>query len=120
MGFRRRLRSLPGHEVRHSHSLGVVFSRRVYEESWPFLELGYPERARYNEMYTTWNPSGFDSDAWTSLFAENGLRMFAFTTKHHEGFSMFDTRTRVKNRVDWTAPGGPKIETCDLPYSIME
>ena len=33
---------------------------------------------------------------------------------------MFDTRTRVRNRVHWTAPGGSKIEDCDLAYSIME
>jgi alpha-L-fucosidase len=78
-------------------------------ESWPFLGLSYAERARYNEMYRTWNPTGFDADAWASLFAENGLRMFAFTTKHHEGFSMFDTRTRVKQRVRWDAPGSPQL-----------
>ena len=53
-------------------------------------------------------------------FKESGMKMFAFTTKHHEGFSMFDTRTRVKNRANWTAAGGPKIESCDLAYSIME
>ena len=89
-------------------------------ESWPFLELSFQERARYNEMYRTWNPTSFDADAWTSLFAENGLRMFAFTTKHHEGFSMFDTRTRVKQRVRWDAPQGPELENCDLAYSMME
>jgi alpha-L-fucosidase len=89
-------------------------------ESWPFLELSYEERAHYNEMYRSWNPSGFDADAWASLFAENGLRMFAFTTKHHEGFSMFDTRTHVKQRVRWDAAAGPELEDCDLAYSIME
>lgn len=89
-------------------------------ESWPFLELSYQQKARYNQMYRTWNPGGFDANAWASLFAENGLRMFAFTTKHHEGFSMFDTGTRVKQRVRWDAPGGPQLEDCDLAYSIME
>ena len=89
-------------------------------ESWPFLDLSYAERAHYNQMYKTWNPTGFDADEWTSLFAESGLRMFAFTTKHHEGFSMFDTRTRVKQRVRWDAPGGPALEDCDLAYSMME
>jgi len=48
------------------------------------------------------------------------MQMFAFTAKHHEGFSMFDTKTRVKQRVNWTAPGGPTLEDCDLAYSIME
>ena len=90
------------------------------KESWPFLDLNYEERAHYNQIYKTWNPTGFDADEWTSLFAENGLRMFAFTTKHHEGFSMFDTRTRVRQRVRWDAPGGPALENCDLAYSIME
>jgi alpha-L-fucosidase len=90
------------------------------KESWPFLELSYKERAHYNEMYKTWNPGSFDADAWASLFAENGLRMFAFTTKHHEGFSMFDTRTRVKQRVRWDASASPQLENCDLAYSIME
>jgi alpha-L-fucosidase len=89
-------------------------------ESWPLLDLSYQERAHYNQMYKTWNPTGFDADEWTSLFAESGLRMFAFTTKHHEGFSMFDTRTRVKQRVRWDAPGGPALEDCDLAYSMME
>lgn len=89
-------------------------------ESWPFLDLSYAERAHYNQMYKSWKPTGFDADEWTSLFAESGLRMFAFTTKHHEGFSMFDTRTRVKQRVRWDAPGGPALEDCDLAYSMME
>jgi alpha-L-fucosidase len=89
-------------------------------ESWPFLDLSYAERAHYNQLYKTWNPTGFDAAEWTSLFAESGLRMFAFTTKHHEGFSMFDTRTRVKQRVRWDAPAGPALEDCDLAYSMME
>jgi hypothetical protein len=54
------------------------------------------------------------------LFRESGMKMFAFTTKHHEGFSMFDTKTRVRQRANWIAPGGPALEGCDLAYSIME
>lgn len=89
-------------------------------ESWPFLTMSLEDRQRYNSLYHSWNPAGFDADAWMNAFQESGMKMFAFTTKHHEGFSMFDTKTRVKNRADWTAPGGPKIESCDLAYSIME
>jgi alpha-L-fucosidase len=55
-----------------------------------------------------------------SLFQESGMKMFAFTSKHHEGLSMFDTKTRVCQRANWTASGGLKIESCDLAYSIME
>ncbi len=89
-------------------------------ESWPFLDMSFEDRQKYNSLYKTWNPSGFDADHWMNIFAESGMKMFAFTSKHHEGFSMFDTRTRVRNRANWTAAGGPAIESCDLPYSIME
>jgi alpha-L-fucosidase len=89
-------------------------------ESWPFLPMSFEDRQRYNHLYQTWNPTGFDADQWTDIFKESGMKMFTFTTKHHEGFCMFDTKTRVRNRANWTAPGGPKIEDCDLAYSIME
>ena len=99
---------------------GIYSVAGFTHESWPFLELSYEQRARYNEMYGTWHPTGFDADAWTSLFAESGLRMFALTTKHHEGFSMFNTRSRVKQRVHWNMTGGPGLEDCDFAYSIMD
>jgi alpha-L-fucosidase len=99
---------------------GIYSITRQAHESWPYLSMSFPDRHHYNELYKTWNPKGFDANLWTSLFAEAGARMFAFTTKHHEGFSMFDTRTRVRSRANWIAPGGPKIENCDLAYSIME
>lgn len=89
-------------------------------ESWPFLPMSFEDRQAYNNLYKTWNPVGFDAESWLDVFKESGMKMFAFTTKHHEGFCMFDTRTRVKNRANWTAAGGPKIESCDLAYSIME
>ena len=99
---------------------GIYSVAGFLHESWPFLDLSFQKRARYNELYKTWNPSGFNADEWTSLFAENGMRMFAFTTKHHEGFSMFHTKTRVRQRIRWDAPGKPQIEDCDLAYSIAE
>ena len=89
-------------------------------ESWPFLPMSFADRGAYNELYKNWNPAGFDANRWMEDFKDSGLKMFAFTTKHHEGFSMFDTRTRVKRRTNWTAPGGPAMEDCDLAYSIME
>ena len=89
-------------------------------ESWPFLGMSFEDRQAYNSLYKTWNPVGFDAESWMDVFKESGMKMFAFTTKHHEGFCMFDTGTRVKSRANWTAAGGPGVESCDLAYSIME
>ena len=99
---------------------GLYSIIRQEKESWPLLKKTNAEKQAYFDMYKTWNPAGFNANEWMNLFSESGMKMFAFTTKHHEGFSMFDTKTRVKKRVNYLAPGGPVIEDCDLAYSIME
>lgn len=88
--------------------------------SWPFLKMSNEQRQAYQDLYRTFNPTNFDANAWMDFFQTNGVKVVAFTTKHHDGFSMFDTHARVRRRVNWTAPGGPKIEDCDLAYSVME
>jgi alpha-L-fucosidase len=90
------------------------------DASWPFLKMSNAERQQYQQLYLKFNPVDFDAGGWMKLFQTNGIRLVAFTSKHHDGFSMFDTRTRVARRMNWTAEGGPKVEECDLAYSIME
>jgi alpha-L-fucosidase len=99
---------------------GLYCFQGAGDTSWPFLDLPYPEKQAYQQIYKSWNPTNFNAGEWMRLFKENGLKMFAFTANHHEGFNMFDTKARIKKRVNWTAPGGPAIEDCDLAYSIME
>ena len=89
-------------------------------ESWPYLKMDNAHRAGYASQAKTWNPTGFDAEEWMRIFEQSGMRCFAFTTKHLDGFSMFDTRTRVKRQVNWVAEGGPRIEECDEAFSIME
>jgi alpha-L-fucosidase len=104
---------------------GIYSIWQLQKESWPYLGhvppyFDFAKRQEYNELYKTWNPQGFNAEQWMQHFENWGMKMFAFTSKHHEGFSMFDTQTRVKKRVNWIAPGGPKLEDCDLAYSIRE
>lgn len=89
-------------------------------ESWPYLTMSFEERQAYQELYKSWYPADFDATAWMDFFAESGAKMFAFTSKHHDGFSLFNTKARVRKRVNWLAPNGPVIEDCDEAYSIME
>jgi alpha-L-fucosidase len=97
-----------------------VYSLWETGESWPLLDYSYEQRQEYQQLYQKFNPTDFNADDWMELFQRAGLKVFAFTSKHHDGFSMFDTKTHVKRRVNWTAPGGPALEDCDVAYSIME
>ncbi len=64
----------------------------------------------YDNLYKRFNPTEFDADAWMALAAEAGMKYVVFTTKHHDGFSMFYTE-----QVRWPdTPGRP------LRYSIAE
>lgn len=89
-------------------------------ESWSFLPLTDKERQQYLERIHDWNPTRFDAGAWMDFFERAGFKAFAITTKHHEGFSLWDTRTRVTRRPRYDGPDGPVIEDCDVAYSVME
>lgn len=99
---------------------GLYSLLHLQGESWPFLNMENEQKQAYQQLYQRFNPAGFDADEWMSFFRRVGLECFAITSKHHEGFSLWDTQTRVKRRVNYAAPSGPAIEECDLAYSVMD
>ena len=57
-------------------------------------------RADYRALNRTFNPTQFDPAVWADAAQRAGMRYVTFTTKHHDGFCMFDTETtdyRVTN-----------------------
>jgi len=99
---------------------GLYSKWHLQNESWPFLKMPFDKKQEYQDLYKSFNPQKFDAQEWMRFFKRAGLKCFAFTTKHHEGFSLFDTKTKVKRRVNWMAEGGPQIEECDFAYSVMD
>ncbi len=48
--------------------------------------------AEYDQLYERFNPEQFDAAAWVEMAKAAGARYIVFTSKHHDGFSMFDTQ----------------------------
>jgi len=46
-----------------------------------------------NELPKTFNPKKFDPEEWAVLAKLAGMKYVVFTTKHHSGFCMWDTKT---------------------------
>ena len=46
----------------------------------------------YENLKTTFNPIDFDPSKWAKAAKNAGMRYMIFTTKHHDGFCMFDTK----------------------------
>ncbi len=71
-------------------------------ESWSLCNEDWIERdsASHYDDYKRWywglknsfNPVKFKPDAWASAAKVAGMRYVVFTTKHHDGFNMFDTK----------------------------
>jgi len=46
----------------------------------------------YDNLYRTFNPTKFDAKQWVKIAKEAGMKYLVFTSRHHDGFSMFDTK----------------------------
>jgi len=96
---------------------GVYVLQPGTEASWNFLKYTNEKKQEYQELYKLFNPVDFDAEKWITDFSRWGMQAFAFTSKHHDGFSMWDTKTRVKRRFNYLTQ---EFEDCDLAYSIMD
>jgi len=45
----------------------------------------------YDSLYTKFNPVLFNADEWVKLAKDAGMKYIIFTSKHHDGFCMWDT-----------------------------
>ena len=63
------------------------------------LDINYRE---YEKLAEAFYPAAFDAAAWVTAFREAGARYVCFTTRHHDGFSMFRTAQSPYNVVEAT------------------
>ncbi len=54
-------------------------------------------REEYGRLAREWNPVKFDPDAWLDLASEAGMKYICLTTKHHDGFCLWDTKLTSYN-----------------------
>lgn len=69
------------------------YSLASVEASWPIMvpKPGGITEAEYRALPSRFNPTKFDPDAWIDLARTAGQQYMVFTTKHHDGFCMFDS-----------------------------
>lgn len=66
-----------------------------------YSQLGLQEQAiarydmdpsEYEKLADTFNPVNYDPEQWVLLAKQAGMKYICFTTKHHDGFCMWDTK----------------------------
>ena len=87
---------------------GVVESWSICSEDEPWCQrtmANYEEYCHaYEKLKETFNPVKFNPDAWAAAAKAAGMRYLVFTTKHHDGFCMFDTRQTDYRITDSACP----------------
>lgn len=74
---------------------GIVESWSICNEDW----INRDSTIRYDD-YKRWywgqseqfNPQKFNPEQWAKAAKDAGMKYLVFTTKHHDGFNMFDTK----------------------------
>ena len=57
-----------------------------------YLQDGPLRREEYAKAANAFYPHDFDAKSWVKVFKKAGARYITFTTRHHDGFSMWNTQ----------------------------
>jgi len=60
---------------------------------------------QYNRLPAFFNPEKFDAQAWVALAKAAGMKYITITSRHHDGFAMFDSKVSDWNIVARTPYG---------------
>ncbi|MBQ9178604.1 MAG: alpha-L-fucosidase [Prevotella sp.] len=74
---------------------GIVESWSIVDEDWITRDTTQTFQ-QYQDWYfglaDKFNPTKFDPAQWADVMSQAGMKYMIFTTKHHDGFCMFDSR----------------------------
>ncbi|MBI9016036.1 MAG: alpha-L-fucosidase [Phycisphaerae bacterium] len=91
---------------------GIVESWSLCTEEWIDRDKGRYQnyelyKQDYENLIASFNPVDFNPEKWMLAAKDAGMKYVVFTTKHHDGFCMFDTKT-----TDY------KITSKDCPFHV--
>ncbi len=84
---------------------GIIESWSLCSEEWITRDSA-SDYGKYKEWYwglnKKFNPQKFNPEQWAKAAKDAGMKYLVFTTKHHDGFNMFDTK-----QTDFKITDGP-------------
>ncbi|MBP6829038.1 MAG: alpha-L-fucosidase, partial [Saprospiraceae bacterium] len=79
---------------------GEYGGQKNYGE-WLMYEAKIP-KPEYEKFAPQFNPVKFDADAWVRMAKDAGMKYIVITSKHHDGFCMFDSKVSDYDIADRT------------------
>ena len=90
---------------------GMIESWSLCNEEWITRDSTshYDDYKRwYWGLNKSFNPTKFNPEAWATASKAAGMKYLVFTTKHHDGFNMFDTKFSDFKISNGLMAGNPK------------
>lgn len=84
----------------HDAKYGVFIHWGAYaafEKGEQVLFREHMEQAEYEKTARAWNPVKYNADEWAETFVKSGFKYACLTTKHHDGYCLWDTKTTDYN-----------------------
>ena len=87
--------NLKQREIFEDNRFGVFLHWGIYsmfaQGEW-YLAKGYLNAQEYAKAAGGFYPASFDARQWVKAIKASGAKYICFTSRHHDGFSMFDTQ----------------------------
>ena len=78
-----------------ANKFGIFLHWGIYsmfgQGEW-YLQSNHIHKDEYAKVARGFYPIRFDAAQWVAAFKQAGAKYICFTTRHHDGFSMFDTQ----------------------------
>ena len=91
----------------------------AYLRTGPYANNYFEYKKAYEDLQKSFNPTGFEPEKWAIAAKNAGMKYVVFTTKHHDGFCMFDTKETTYKITDPSCPFS-NSEKADVTKAIFE
>jgi alpha-L-fucosidase len=81
---------------------GTYHGQRVGGIGEWIMSRGQIPIPEYEQFVRQFNPTKFDPDEWVRIAKDAGMKYIIITSKHHDGFAIFDSKVSSYNIVDAT------------------
>jgi alpha-L-fucosidase len=81
---------------------GIYHGQEIGNYGEWIMNFGKIPGAEYREFAKQFNPTKFNADEWVALAKQAGMKYLIITSKHHDGFAMFDSKASDWNIVKAT------------------
>lgn len=107
--------SVPGAGFNESAYLWQYLKDNQTEAS-DFIQKYYPPGFQYPEFASSFKAEFYSPDIWSNIFSSSGAKYIVFVSKHHDGYSMWDS----SNSFNWNAMDiGPKRDLIGELFSSV-